>query len=255
MHKILVVSPRPGAAVAQAEFDDFLGTSGMQKSELDHYMIANEHTELPDLRNYVGVMVGGSPFNVTNESYCDHQLAVHEQLSTILHSDIPSLFVCFGTGLSQALRGGTVGHTHPEEAGVTSVTLTDAAAQDPLTHSLPARFQAFTGHKENVVIPAPGSTVLATGPGGFVHMVRTHAHSWSCQFHPEMDAPGMKRRMSFYTQHGYFDEKDFARIGAELDAADVSAAHTIVHNFIAFAQNRASSHGGVTAASHAVRAR
>ncbi|WP_192795879.1 glutamine amidotransferase [Corynebacterium sp. 11A] len=237
MRTFLVVSPRLGHAVARAEFDDFLNTAGLDATEMEHYMLDSPTAQLPDLSRYAGVFIGGSPFNVTNEHYSEHQLAVHEQLDAILHSPVPSLFVCFGTGFSQAVRGGEVGHTHPEVAGLTTVTLSDAAASDPLTAGVPATFRAMTGHKENVVTPAPGSTVLATGPGGFVHMLRTHEHSWATQFHPEMNAAGMKRRMSFYMNDGYFAKDDYERICAELDAADVSPAHTIVHNFIAFSRN------------------
>ncbi|WKD61226.1 glutamine amidotransferase [Corynebacterium ciconiae DSM 44920] len=247
MRTFLVVSPRPGHAVARAEFDDFLGTAGLDATEMEHYMLDSPSAQLPDLSRYAGVFIGGSPFNITNEHYSDHQLAVHEQMTTILNSPVPSLFVCFGTGFSQVTRGGEVGQTHPEVAGLTTVTLSDAASTDPLTAGVPSHFQAMTGHKENVVTPAPGSTVLATGPGGFVHMLRTHEHSWATQFHPEMNASGMKRRMSFYMNDGYFDKEDFERICAELDAADVTPAHQIVHNFIAFARD-------YSAQAHAVQA-
>ena len=164
MVSLLLVSPRHGADVAAAEYQDFLHATDLTPQELTHRMLDSETASIGPLTGFDGVIVGGSPFNVTTAHYSTEQQHVHAQLATLIDAPIPVMFICFGASLVAHLKGGKVGRTHPEESSASIVELTPEAIADPLTASLPTHFEVLTGHTENVVALPSSATLLATGP-------------------------------------------------------------------------------------------
>lgn len=100
--------------------------------------------------------------------------------------------------------GGTVDRTYGEGLGAIEVTLTDAAASDPLLAGLPQTFSAFVGHKEACNGAPPGVTMLGTGEACPVQMYRHGDNVYVTQFHPELDVDALEQRMSIYRNAGYF---------------------------------------------------
>ena len=82
MVSLLLVSPRHGADVAAAEYQDFLHATGLTPQELTHRMLDSETASIGPLSGFDGVIVGGSPFNVTTAHYSTEQQHVHAQLAT-----------------------------------------------------------------------------------------------------------------------------------------------------------------------------
>lgn len=234
MGSILLVSPRQGAEIAHAEYQDVLRATKLSAAEIDHVLLDSPSAPLPNLDHYRGIIVGGSPLNVTNTAYDDWQCHVHHELGKLIELDKPVFFVCYGNAFVVDYFGGTIGRTHPETSGPTLVQLTAAGEQDPITKDLPASFTSLTGHTENVVRVPENITVLAQGPTCPIQMVRGNASTWACQFHAEMDAEGMHHRMDFYYDYGYFPIAEYDAIVAQLPSIDTTYSNKVLQNFVAY---------------------
>ncbi|MDO4908505.1 MAG: glutamine amidotransferase [Corynebacterium sp.] len=233
----LLVSPRSGAEILAAEHRDFLVATGLD--HLDQAVLDTADATLPDLSQYSGIFIGGSPFNMTSEQYSDWQLHVHRILGELIDAPLKVMFVCFGAGFATVYKGGQVARTHPESSGPTTVDLTEAGLHDPLTRTLPNHFTALTGHTENIEVPAQGSRVLATSPTCPVQILRVNETTWACQFHAEMDAIAMKNRMDFYFDYGYFAPEEYENIVKKLPSIDTRWAAQLLRNFIALCESDA----------------
>lgn len=232
MVSVLLIQPRQGEVACAAEYRDFLQATGLKPHELTTRMLDSTTSIVGSLSSFDGVIVGGSPLNVTNAEYDSWQTHVHVQLQKLVRQGLPTIFICFGNALLADLYGGEVGRTHPEPSGPTVVILTEEGRRDVLTHDLPDRFTSFTGHTENVVSAAPAHRVLASGPTCPVQMVRANESTWAVQFHADMDATAMKNRMDFYFNYGYFSPDDYDSIIASLPSVDSVYANRILRNFI-----------------------
>lgn len=243
MSQLLFLSLRDGDIgpdVARAEYRDALHASGLAEVEMEHRVLDTVDTQIGPLDNISGVIVGGSSLNVTNAElgeYSEYQQHIHSQLAQLVETGVPVFFVCFGLSWLVHHAGGKIGHTHAEDSGPTTVDVTQAGRDDVLLASAPESFTALTGHTEN---PETGAdlpealTVLATGPGDMVQIVRYGHNVWATQFHAEMDADAMRTRMDFYHDYGYFAAEDYARIVADLPNHDVAAANGLIRNFVRY---------------------
>ncbi|WKD57644.1 glutamine amidotransferase [Corynebacterium capitovis DSM 44611] len=237
MPSFLLISLRNGEigpAVAAAELHDVLESTGLGAADVEMRVIASVNDTVGPLDGFAGVIVGGSSLNITSPSYSPWQLHIHAQLSQVLSSGVPTFFVCFGISWLVDNLGGTVSHSAPEVSGPTVVNLTPAGREDPLLDGFPTTFQAFTGHTENPeVLPSP-LEILATGPTCPTQIVRYGSNVWATQFHAEMDATAMKRRMDFYYDYGYFPLTEYDTIVSALPQIDVHWANTLLRRFTEF---------------------
>lgn len=232
MVSILLVSPRPGHDVATAERNDVLRATGLAPEQLEQVLIDDVEKHLPDFSRFDGIIVGGSPLNISNETYSDWQKHVHTELSRIVYSAIPSFFICYGNSFLVDLTGGTVGRTHPEDSGATIVSLTADGLTDRITRDLPTTFTSLTGHTENAICLGDSTVLLATGDTCPIQMIRANETTWACQFHAEMDAQAMKTRMDFYKDYGYFSPEDYDAIVSSLPSIDTTYSNRALRNFI-----------------------
>nr|WP_120492513.1 glutamine amidotransferase [Corynebacterium lactis] len=230
--RFLLVALRPADGAGQAEYLDFLEAAGLTRHTLDLLTVDRIDTKLPDLSDYDGVFVGGSPFNVTDLEHSDVQKHAHDLMYEVLTDPTPALFTCYGASYTAFTFGGVVNRENGETAGVSVVELTEGAVTDPLAKSLPRTFGALTGHKESVSVLPRHATLLATGPTCPVQMYTIGSNNWVTQFHPEMDAAGLLRRMSFYASDGYFEPDEVAAIKARIEAEDLSGVRSIVPRFV-----------------------
>ena len=230
--RFLLVALRDGDDVAVAEYEDFLRGTRLSKDRLIHHPITSTTDVLPDLTGVDGVFVGGSPFNVTDLVHSELQKHVHDQLYDLLVSPVPTLMLCYGNSFAAFAGGGRVDRSHPERVGVSEVNLTDAAADDPIVGKLARSFKGLTGHKESVVELPEGAVLLATGPTCPVQAYRANRSTWVTQFHPEMDAEGIIRRMGFYMDAGYFKPEEVEEISGIVRATDLGPAEQILHHFM-----------------------
>ncbi|AEG81670.1 glutamine amidotransferase [Corynebacterium ulcerans] len=237
MVSVLLVSPRSGESVAHAEYNDVLRATGLSPEQLTQRMLDTAEATVGSLEGFDGVIVGGSPLNVTNDSYDQWQLQVHSELQKLIDAPLPVFFICYGTALAISLTGGTVERSHPEASGPTIVQLTVEGKQDRITRDLPAEFSSLTGHTESAESLGHGVTLLATGPTCPIQMVRINSSTWACQFHAEMDAAAMKTRMDFYFDYGYFTPEDYDSIVAMLPYIDTTHSNKVLQNFVEVCRN------------------
>lgn len=230
--RFLLVALRDGDDVAAAEYEDFLRSTRLAPGRIVHHPITSTDDVLPDMSGYDGIFVGGSPLNVTDLVHTELQKHVHDQLYDVLVSPVPALMLCYGNSFAAFAGGGRVDRSHPERVGVSEVVLTDAAAADPVVGAMPRRFMGLTGHKESVVELPRGATLLATGPTCPVQAYRANESTWVTQFHPEMDADGIIRRMGFYMDSGYFRPEEVEEISGIVHATDLAPAESIIRHFI-----------------------
>lgn len=239
MSKFLLVSARPGRAQQAAEYRDFLVNTGLRSWELDHVVLDSRTATLGDFSGYDGVLLGGSPMNVTTERPTDEQLHIEQELLAPATSDVPAFYVCFGNSLLTKYHGGQVQQAYSEEAGPTWVELTATGRQDPLLAGLPARFTSLTGHTESVTTLAHDAELLASGPTCPVQMFRLPGNTWSCQFHADMDIEAMLIRMEFYRTNGYFNPLEFEVVANRVSQVNTRYSNQILQNFVRYCRRKA----------------
>jgi GMP synthase-like glutamine amidotransferase len=108
-----------------------------------------------------------------------------EYLGSLLERQTPVLGVCLGSQLLARAAGASVFRASEPEVGWLPVELTEAGSSDPVSASLPERFDAFQWHLYTHDLP-DGAVELARSP------VCTQAfrlgRAWGVQFHPEVRA-------------------------------------------------------------------
>lgn len=237
MVNVLLVSVRTGEDVIQAEYEDVLETTGLQPEQITH-QIVDDPEDTIDLTAdaFDGIIVGGSPLNVTNEHYDDWQHTVHRELRALIDQPTPTLFICYGNSFLTYATGGVVRRNYPEEAGPTDVILTEAGMKDPLFSGLPREFQSLGGHTESAEELAESVTLLAGGPHCPIQAIRANESTWATQFHPELTTERFVTRIGFYRNYGYFNADEFDQVAARARAIDTTASNQVMVNFLQICQ-------------------
>ncbi len=239
MKPFLLLAVRAEDAAADNEYDAFLSLSGLGESELRRVRLEQRALGEVDLREWSGIMVGGSPFNYSDpaELKTPVQRRVEEDLDGLLDrvvsADFPFLGACYGIGALGRHQGATIDRQYAEPVGAVEITLTPTGRRDPLLGGLPATFRAFTGHKE-AISRLPGHAVLlASSADCPVQAFRVGANVYATQFHPELDVAGLSTRTDVYKHAGYFDPDQAEEIKAAAARSDVSWPPAILRGFAA----------------------
>ncbi|WOQ18635.1 glutamine amidotransferase [Raineyella sp. W15-4] len=223
MRPFLLLATRAEDAIADDEFEAFRRLGGLETDQLVRIRVDREPLGELDLDAWSGIVLGGSPFNSSDpaESKSALQREVEALLARVMDAvvdqDFPFLGACYGVGTLGTHEGAAVDRTYGEAVGPVAVELTLAGRKDPVCAGLPARFDAFVGHKEAVRELPPGAVLLATSDPCPVQMFRIKQNLYATQFHPELDADGLTRRIEEYKHNGYFHPheseglKDLAR--------------------------------------------
>lgn len=235
----LYVCARPQREAANAEWASFRDGLGLDGADLIHHDLVRQ--PLPtDLDRFAGVVVGGSPFNVTDPAKTDAQLRLERDLealaSVALEGRTRAMFTCFGIGVVTRLLGGVVTLDHPEDTGPAEITLTADGRRDELFGILAPRFHALTAHKEGTAHVPPGATLLASNPACPVQAYRAGAALWATQFHPEPTVDAFVARMAVYRAAGYFDADAFDEVAAHVRTASVEQPALLLRTFAAHAR-------------------
>lgn len=235
----LLISTRDDPVAAQDEVRGFLHLSGLPAVSL--VVLSLAVTALPaDLRldDYAGIMLGGSPYNSSDEPEAKSaaQLRIEAELARLLDDvverDYPFLGACYGIGTLGLHQGARVDRTYGEAVGTTRVVLTSAGAADPITAGMPRDFDAFVGHKEAVSALPDHAVLLATSAPCPVQMFRIGQNLYATQFHPELDPTGLATRIEIYRDAGYFPPDQAAELSRAARASEVPWAGHILRNFV-----------------------
>jgi GMP synthase-like glutamine amidotransferase len=106
-------------------------------------------------------------------------------LAAAVDAGLPVWGVCLGAQLLAAALGAEVRPGPAPEIGVLPVTLTEAAAADPVFGGAPPVFRSMQWHGDTYDLPA-GATRLA-GSGAYAQQAFVHGRSYGVQFHLEVD--------------------------------------------------------------------
>jgi GMP synthase (glutamine-hydrolysing) len=233
MSSLLYVCVRPETGAADAEHASFrraLGVDVVDRLDLLHEPLVDTH-----LRRYRGIVVGGSPFNVSDRVKSGEQRRVEADLETLARAaadaEVAAFFTCFSIGVLTRLLGGEVVTTTPESASATVIELTREGLSDPVFGPSGPALTVFTAHKESAAQTPPGAVLLATNAVCPVQAYRVGSHLYAAQFHPEPTPRDFADRMTFYRTTGYFDPAEFDVVQQQVLAASVTEGAALLRRF------------------------
>jgi GMP synthase (glutamine-hydrolysing) len=236
----LLIATRPEDEVAQSEYEAVLRLTGLEPEQLRHILL--DRTPMPpvDLEEISGIIVGGSPYNTSDDAASKSADQVRaerelgELLDRVVEADFPFFGACYGVGTLGVHQGAIVDRTYGEPVSGIDVELTDAGREDPLVRAsgVPDSFLAFVGHKEAVHVLPEHAVLLATGQGCPVQMFRVGSSQYATQFHPELDNDGLVGRIRAYRDNGYFDPAEEEELIERVRPVDVHHAAKLLRAFV-----------------------
>ena len=233
----LMITIRENDDAARAEMESVRVFGGLKPSELVQVRAEKDGLGGLSLDDYAGVIIGGSPFNASDDEKTPDQQRVEDELGDLIDRaiacDIPLLGICYGVGLVTSRLGGVVDRRYGEKAGTATVELTAHGLEDPVFAGVPPSFLAYTGHKEACSLLPDGAVLLATGRACPVQAFRVGRHVYVTQFHVELDAAALEQRMRIYAHHGYFRPEELEMLVAENHSAGVGPEpRAVLANFV-----------------------
>ena len=241
----LFVSARPEIEAVGPEYASVLRATGLPADRLRHLRLDVEPLGALAPQRFAGVIIGGSPYNVTTPEHDKHdvQRRVERDLARLaeqaLATDHPVLFTCYGIGVLTRVLGGEVDTRFGEEAAAVEITLTDEGRADPLVGVLPARFDALVGHKEATARLPGDAVLLARSAGCPVQVYRVGANVYATQFHPEVSTGDFIMRAQVYRYHGYFPAHELDAFSARVRATPVTEPQRMLRRFVDLAEAHA----------------
>ena len=238
MKPFVLLATRAEDLPADEEYALFLRYSGLSPEQLIRVRLESERMPHLDLDELSGIFVGGGPFNASDpdekKPAVQHRVEAEFQtlLDDVVNRDFPFLGACYGIGTLGVHQGATIDRTYRELISVVELTLTEAAASDPLLEGMPRNFNAFVGHKEAISALPPSATLLASSATCPVQMFRVGTNVYATQFHPELDVDGITTRILAYADHGYFAAHELDLTLAAVRRAEVSHTSRILRNFV-----------------------
>ena len=146
--------------------------------ELNVYCEIHPYNKVPNLDEFIGVILSGSPASVRNED------APQIDLSQIKGKK-PLLGVCYGAQYLSHNFGGEVAPSGTREYG--RAMLTVAEPNDPLLQGLSATTQVWMSHGDTIVRVPENYKIIASTES--VRVAAYHIEgeqTWGIQFHPEV---------------------------------------------------------------------
>ncbi|MDV7139624.1 glutamine amidotransferase [Maribacter sp. TH_r10] len=237
MKKLLILQLRPEDETADSEFNAILQVGGLSPNDVERIRL-EKAIPVIDLNDYTGIIVGGSPFDI---STANNQKGILQKnieaffntlFDDVVDRDFPFLGACSGNGLLGNYCGAAISTTFSEPIGSVEVRITEEGKEDPLLKNLPETFSALVGHKEACEDTPPGAILLATSATCPVQMFRVKQHIYATQFHPEADANEFILRINIYKNHGYFPAKEANNLITRIKKTDTPIPKIILKRFV-----------------------
>lgn len=234
----LIIQLRPEDDTSDSEFEKIKHYGGLEDSEVERFRIEQSALPVLDLNRYSGIIVGGSPFDISTPDAEKSPLQKRIEadfdtlFQTLVPADFPFLGCCSGNGLLGAYCGTPISTKYGEDVGGVDVSLTEAGKRDPLLEGMPDKIRVLLGHKEACDHVPKGATLLIEGAACPVQMFRIGTNVYATQFHPEGDAEGFIVRVHAYKHHGYFPAEQAADLIARITEEDAPHARKILQRFV-----------------------
>ncbi|MGE3619730.1 MAG: type 1 glutamine amidotransferase [Acidimicrobiia bacterium] len=176
---------------------------------------------LPDRADELDALVVlGGPMSARSDEGYPTRAAELALVAGAVEGGVPFLGICLGAQVLAAATGGEVVDGTGAEIGWAPVTLSDAAAHDPLLGALAGPPTVLHWHGETFVLP-PGAVLLASSAAYPHQAFRVGDAAWGLQFHLEVDLAAVERFVAAFA-----DEAATAPGGARgiLDGAPAALA-------------------------------
>ncbi len=236
---VLILQLRPEDATSDSEYQAFLKYGEI--SEPDTKRLRIEKNGIPEdlsLADYSSIIVGGSPFDISDPEQEKSAIQVkvendfHRLLTKVVENDFPFLGACSGNGLLGAYLGTPISTKYGEAVGSVKLTVTEEGKYDPLLEGFPEHINVLLGHKEACDGLPQGATLLLTGADCPVQMFRVGKNVYATQFHPEGDAEGFTVRINAYKHHGYFEPHEADQLIDAVAHVETPFAQDILKRFV-----------------------
>lgn len=152
---------------------------------LKHYLVPQDG--LPEDSSDLLIVMGG-PMSVNDpDSWITEET---EFIRSAILADKPVIGVCLGSQFMAKSLGATIHPGKALEIGMTPITLTAEARQDPVFNTLPETFEVFEWHGEVFDLPK-GCVTLAGSDIAPLQAFRYGARAYGLLFHLEMEENGI----------------------------------------------------------------
>jgi len=218
--RLLLLQIRDSAQVRKEEHASFAAYCGLQPEQIQVLNVFDTPKFGGDVLNgFDALLVGGaSEASVMEpERYPFVESCIRLMKFSINH-DIPVFGSCFGFQLAVLALGGRIVRDKADyEMGTPPISVTPAAATDPLFADVPDGFRAVSVHKERAP-ELPSSCDLLAYTDSCPHAFRVRGKNfWAFQFHPEVDRATLNERLTHYKDQ-YTDGDD--QLQSVLDAIE-----------------------------------
>ena len=228
----VLLSTRPEDEAAAAELLSFRDKMGLGRDGIVQIRLEERPLGRLDLRDYSGILLGGSPFNASDAVKSPLQLRVEADLALmmdeVLDRDFPLFGACYGVGTVGTAIGARIDDTYSEKPRVIEVT---QVREDPLLEGVPPTFHTMVGHKEAVAVLPDVATLLATGADCPTQMFRVQDNVYATQFHPELAPAQFEQRLRIYAHAGYYQPDELDEILAGTRGVNLTEDDQILRNF------------------------
>lgn len=241
MKPFLILQLRPIDQASDNEFEAFLKYGGLNVADVVRIRMEKEGIPEVDLDDFSGIIIGGGPSNVSDESNKkdDYQKRFENDLNQlfdlVFEKDFPVMGVCYGIGAVNNYKGGLVSkERYSENVGAIQVELTEEGKKDKLLSGIATKFFAFGGHKEACQFIPKDAKLLASSNECPIQMIRFGENIYATQFHTELDTEGIHLRIDIYKNHGYFSPEDADKLKEETGKYQVVEPDKILTKFVEF---------------------
>ncbi len=233
MTRVLLLQIRDEPRVRAEELASFIRHSGLSPGQIDVLNVFDEsHFDHRVLDGYDSLFVGGaSEASVMEPERYPFVPPACELLSYCVEQSIPVFASCFGFQLAVvALGGKLVRDADNFEMGTVPMSLTSAAAQDPLFRDVPDGFFAVSVHRERAA-RLPFNVELLAYTAACPHAFRVSGKPfWAFQFHPELDRDTLAERLTIFGEKYTDGDGQLKRVIKSI--VETPESNELVKNFV-----------------------
>jgi len=192
----------------------FVSQSQLPEASFQPWNLCEAPPRLAQLKGVDAIMVGGSGDFYVSKGDLPHFEALLDFLRELVATRLPTFASCFGFQCLVKALGGSIVHAPEQtEVGSYELQLTPAGRSDELLGTLPERFLAQEGHKDQADRLPEGFLNLAGSPLSSLQAFRVPgAPIWATQFHPELTGAENLARYQHYLEGyaGHLSEQEIA---------------------------------------------